>query len=48
MKTAIFGGNSKRVYGYERAGRDRFDTLEADYVNAGGLRTNLRYGYVQG
>ena len=48
VKTAIFGGNSKRLYGFvEGATADRFDRLKADYLAAGATRTNLRYGYVR-
>ena len=49
VKTAILGGNSKRLYGFVEKGAtaDRFDRLKADYLAAGATRTNLRYGYVQ-
>jgi len=49
VKTAIFGGNSKRLYGFVEKGTtaDRFDRLKADYLAAGATRTNLRYGYVR-
>jgi hypothetical protein len=47
VKTAIFGGNSKRLYTFEyKTSLDRFDTLKADYLAAGPNRSNLRYGYV--
>ena len=47
VKTAIFGGNSQRLYNFEyKTATDRFDTLKADYLAAGANRTNLRYGYV--
>jgi len=48
VKTAIFGGNSKRLYDFVEKGEmaDRFDRLKADYLAAGVTRTNLRYGYV--
>jgi hypothetical protein len=47
VKTAIFGGNSQRLYNFEyKTAIDRFDTLKADYLAAGANRSNLRYGYV--
>jgi len=50
VKTAIFGANSARLYGYEiPAADDPPDALarrKADYLAAGGHRSNLRYGYV--
>ena len=51
LKTAIFGGNSARLYGLEKQhaellGHDRFAALKADYVKSGPGRSNLRYGYV--
>jgi predicted TIM-barrel fold metal-dependent hydrolase len=50
VKSAIFGENSARLYDiepttYAGAG-DRLAQLKQDYVNAGGVRSNLRYGYV--
>jgi uncharacterized protein len=50
VKTAIFGGNSRRLYNFEYKGTaalDRFDVLRAEYRAAGADRTNLRYGYVR-
>jgi predicted TIM-barrel fold metal-dependent hydrolase len=51
VKTAIFGGNSARLYGIgeqhaELMQRDGLATLKADYLADGGARSNLRYGYV--
>jgi predicted TIM-barrel fold metal-dependent hydrolase len=50
VKTAIFSGNSARLYGLERHAeatrRDRFAALKADYDRNGPGRSNLRYGYV--
>jgi predicted TIM-barrel fold metal-dependent hydrolase len=50
VKTAIFSGNSARLYGLEKHAdivrHDRFATLKADYDKNGPGRSNLRYGYV--
>src|SRR5579863_3810377 len=51
LKTAIFSGNSARLYGIgqqhaEAIKGDRFAQMKADYVAQGGGRSNLRYGYV--
>jgi predicted TIM-barrel fold metal-dependent hydrolase len=51
LKTAIFSGNTARLYGIEPqhaelVKHDRFAALKADYVANGGGRSNLRYGYV--
>jgi uncharacterized protein len=50
IKTAVFGGNSARLYGLEQHAelirRDGFAALKADYVKNGPGRSNLRYGYV--
>jgi hypothetical protein len=50
VKSAIFGGNSARLYGYEMADSawetDALAVRKARYAEAGGLRSNLRYGYV--
>jgi len=50
IKTAIFGGNVARLYGYNRnaeLGRpDRLIAMKEEYVRRGGQRSNLRYGYV--
>jgi uncharacterized protein len=49
-KTAVFSGNSARLYGLERHAElyrhDRFAALKADYERDGPGRSNLRYGYV--
>ncbi len=48
VKTAIFGGNSARIYDYRRtAARDRVDVIKAEYEANGPSRSNLRYGYVR-
>ena len=51
VKTAIFGGNVARLYGYERHaeldGHDRLEALKAEYAQSGAGRSNLRYGYVR-
>jgi len=50
VKTAIFSGNSARLYGLEKhaaiVAQDRFAALKADYQQHGPGRSNLRYGYV--
>jgi uncharacterized protein len=50
VKTAIFSGNSARLYNYKApahwAKMDRFAELKEDYLRSGPHRTNLRYGYV--
>src|ERR1700723_1042187 len=50
VKTAIFSGNSVRLYDYKAPARwsrmDRFSTLKEEYLQSGPRRTNLRYGYV--
>lgn len=47
VKTAIFGENVARLYGYERrAGLDRFDVLKAEYEERGAMPSNRRYGFV--
>src|SRR5580704_1645487 len=51
IKTAIFSGNSARLYGLEQqhaelTRHDRFAGLKADYQANGPGRSNLRYGYV--
>ncbi|HUB11120.1 MAG TPA: amidohydrolase family protein [Acetobacteraceae bacterium] len=50
VKTAIFSGNSARLYGLEQHAEvvtgDRFAALKGDYLRAGPGRSNLRYGYV--
>jgi predicted TIM-barrel fold metal-dependent hydrolase len=53
VKTAIFSGNAARLYGIDvrsaalgviRA--DRIAAIRAEYVSHGGLRSNVRYGWV--
>lgn len=47
IKTAIFGENVARLYGYRRtAGLDRFDRLKAEYDERGARPSNRRYGFV--
>jgi uncharacterized protein len=50
VKTAVFSGNSARLYGLEKhAGvinQDRFAEIKLDYQRNGPGRSNLRYGYV--
>ena len=50
IKTAIFSGNSARLYNYPNVTQwskmDRFSALKEDYLKQGPNRTNLRYGYV--
>ncbi len=50
VKSAIFGENSARLYDIEpttyASGGDRLAELRQAYVNGGGVRSNLRYGYV--
>jgi len=49
-KSAIFGMNSARLYGIEPTAYANLDDglvkLKRDYLAAGGVRSNLRYGYV--
>src|SRR5205814_4208993 len=51
-KSAIFGGNAARLYPIsQRAAlgeitRDKIAAVQAEYVAAGGMRSNRRYGYV--
>ena len=50
VKTAIFGGNAARLYGYQKhaaLATDRFAEIKAEYLREGGARSNLRYGYVR-
>ena len=50
VKTAVFSGNSARLYGLEQHAelvkRDRFAVMKAEYRRNGPGRSNLRYGYV--
>ena len=51
VKAAIFAGNSARLYNFDKhaeaASRDRFAELKDEYLRQGGVRSNLRYGYVR-
>ena len=52
MERAIFGGNIARLYGLKPrlAQRDlmidKIAVMKAEYLAAGGQRTNARYGYI--
>ena len=50
VKTAIFSGNSARLYGLEKHAEivrhDRLAALKTDYDRNGPGRSNLRYGYI--
>jgi hypothetical protein len=52
VKRAILGGNSARLYGLRvkttqhGITTDKIAALKAEYLAAGGTRTNARYGYV--
>jgi hypothetical protein len=50
VKTAVFSGNTARLYGLEKhaemINQDRFASIKADYQANGPGRSNLRYGYV--
>jgi hypothetical protein len=49
LKTAILGETNARLYKYDRRAAletDHIAALKAEYVAAGGERSNLRYGYV--
>ncbi|HEV8142818.1 MAG TPA: amidohydrolase family protein [Methylomirabilota bacterium] len=52
VKTAIFGGNSARLYNVSIKSAlgpitgDRIATISREYRENGGLRSNTRYGYV--
>ena len=52
VKTAIFSANSAHLYGVQvKAARgtittDQVAAIKAEYLAAGGLRSNARYGYV--
>jgi len=54
VKTAIFGGNSARIYGINpkkaelELKQDRFSAMKAEYERNGPERSNVRYGYVHG
>ena len=51
VKRAIFGENSARLFGYDRAARkaarDRFDALKAEYERLGPSPSHTRYGYLR-
>jgi hypothetical protein len=52
QRVAILGGNAARLYGLrpKLAQRgltiDKIAAIKAEYLAAGGQRTNARYGYV--
>jgi predicted TIM-barrel fold metal-dependent hydrolase len=52
LKSAIFGGNTARLYGLHvkaalgELRRDRIAAIRSEYVAAGGIRSNARDGYV--
>src|SRR5712664_496804 len=52
VKTAIFGGNAARLYRINQRAAlgeitgDKVAAIKAEYVAAGGLRSNRRYGFV--
>ena len=52
VKRAIFGGNSARLYGLRvktaqhGITTDKIAAIKAEYLAAGGARSNARYGYV--
>ena len=52
VKSAILGGNSARLYKLDVRSAlgaittDRMAAIKAEYVAAGGQRSNMRYGYV--
>ena len=50
LKTAIFSGNTARLYGLQKHAEivngDRLAALKTDYLANGPGRSNLRYGYV--
>jgi hypothetical protein len=50
LKTAIFSGNTVRLYGLEQhaslVSQDRFAAIKTEYQANGPGRSNLRYGYV--
>ena len=51
VKTAIFSGNTMRLYGLQKHAElfwhDRFAEVKAEYQRNGPGRSNLRYGYVR-
>jgi predicted TIM-barrel fold metal-dependent hydrolase len=50
-KTAVFGGNTARLYNFDKradlTSSDRFAEIKADYVKNGPGPSNLRYGWVR-
>ena len=50
IKSAIFGENGLRIFGYKKqaglARPDRFAAMKARYEQLGPSRSNLRYGYI--
>jgi len=49
IKSAILGENNARLYKYEKRSAlagDRIAKMKEEYEQAGGARSNLRYGYV--
>ncbi len=51
VKTKIFAGNASKLYkidpaAAEKMSADNFDAIGAEYHAMGGLRSNLRYGYL--
>ena len=52
VKTAIFGGNASKLYNYSpktalgTITNDKIAAIRAEYVAAGGERSNARYGYI--
>lgn len=52
VKSAIFGGNSARLYNIHAKAAlgavtgDKIAAIRAEYMAAGGMRSNARYGYV--
>ena len=52
VKRAIFAGNATRIYGLkpkvaqQGITTDKIAAMKAEYLTAGGKRTNARYGYV--
>ena len=52
VKKAIFGGNTARLYNLKPKiaqhgiTTDKIAAIRAEYLAAGGARTNARYGYV--
>jgi len=52
VKSAIFSGNAARLYNIEvktalsTITRDKIASIRAEYIAAGGMRSNTRYGYV--